>query len=100
VIPALDTDPSKFQPTGTRSDGQRICLGSDTEQKLANLKLFMIGCGAIGCEMLKNFAMLGTACGTGLLTVTDNDLIEKSNLNRQFLFRPKDIAVSFFHILH
>lgn len=41
--------------------------------------------------MLKNFAMMGVAGGDGLITVTDNDLIEKSNLNRQFLFRPKDI---------
>ena len=28
------------------------------------------------------------------ITITDNDLIEKSNLNRQFLFRPKHIQVS------
>ena len=27
------------------------------------------------------------------MTVTDNDLIEKSNLNRQFLFRPHHIQV-------
>jgi molybdopterin/thiamine biosynthesis adenylyltransferase len=53
--------------------------------------VLQIGAGAIGCEMLKNFAMLGVAGGDGLITVTDNDLIEKSNLNRQFLFRPKDI---------
>ena len=24
-------------------------------KKLATLRLFMVGCGAIGCEMLKNF---------------------------------------------
>lgn len=53
-----------------------------------------IGCGAIGCEMLKNYAMLGVATNEGLITVTDNDLIEKSNLNRQFLFRSKDLQVS------
>ncbi len=40
--------------------------------------------------MLKNFAMLGVGA-KGKIKVTDNDLIEKSNLNRQFLFRPKDI---------
>ena len=27
------------------------------------------------------------------MTITDNDLIEKSNLNRQFLFRPHHIQV-------
>lgn len=52
----------------------------------------MVGCGAIGCEMLKNYALLGIGCGTGgLVTITDHDLIEKSNLSRQFLFRQTDI---------
>ncbi|XP_062430413.1 ubiquitin-like modifier-activating enzyme 6 isoform X3 [Rhea pennata] len=52
-----------------------------------------VGCGAIGCEMLKNFALLGVGTGQdkGLVTITDPDLIEKSNLNRQFLFRPHHI---------
>merc|ERR1719354_286841 len=55
----------------------------------------MVGCGAIGCEMLKNFALLGIGSGDGgSITVTDNDLIEKSNLNRQFLFRPWHIQKS------
>lgn len=52
----------------------------------------MVGSGAIGCELLKNFAMIGLACGDGgKLTITDMDVIETSNLNRQFLFRPKDV---------
>ena len=25
--------------------------------------IFMIGAGAIGCELLKNFAMIGLGCG-------------------------------------
>eukprot|EP00069_Balaena_mysticetus_P005904 bmy_18324T0 len=43
--------------------------------------------------MLKNFALLGVGTGKekGMVTVTDPDLIEKSNLNRQFLFRPHHI---------
>ena len=44
--------------------------------------------------MLKNYAMLGVASEAGSITVTDNDIIEKSNLNRQFLFRDRHIRVS------
>lgn len=47
-----------------------------------------MGAGAIGCELLKNLALMGV----GQVTVTDNDTIEKSNLNRQFLFREKDLG--------
>jgi len=31
--------------------------------KLAHAKLFMVGAGAIGCELLKNYAMLGVGTG-------------------------------------
>ncbi|KAL1024008.1 hypothetical protein UPYG_G00050230 [Umbra pygmaea] len=43
--------------------------------------------------MLKNFALLGVglAKNSGEVCMTDPDLIEKSNLNRQFLFRPHHI---------
>uniref|UniRef100_A0A665WSR6 Ubiquitin-like modifier-activating enzyme 6 n=1 Tax=Echeneis naucrates TaxID=173247 RepID=A0A665WSR6_ECHNA len=53
-----------------------------------------VGCGAIGCEMLKNFALLGVGLAKSsgeVVCITDPDLIEKSNLNRQFLFRPHHI---------
>lgn len=50
----------------------------------------MVGAGAIGCELIKNLSMLGLG-RKGLITITDPDLIENSNLNRQFLFREKHI---------
>uniref|UniRef100_A0A8C2F1J8 Ubiquitin-like modifier-activating enzyme 6 n=1 Tax=Cyprinus carpio TaxID=7962 RepID=A0A8C2F1J8_CYPCA len=52
-----------------------------------------VGCGAIGCEMLKNMALMGVGLSrcSGEICITDPDLIEKSNLNRQFLFRPQHI---------
>jgi molybdopterin/thiamine biosynthesis adenylyltransferase len=57
-----------------------------------NCKLFMIGAGAIGCELLKNYSMLGLGAGKdGHITLTDPDVIEVSNLNRQFLFREKHL---------
>jgi len=95
VLPSEQSDTTQFTPTSSRYDGQRICVGEKTVDQLLKTKLFMVGCGAIGCEMMKNYALMGIACGGGEVHVTDNDLIEKSNLNRQFLFRAKDIQVGF-----
>lgn len=54
-----------------------------------------VGAGAIGCELLKNFAMMGLAAGPGGdITVTDMDTIARSNLHRQLLFREADVGVS------
>jgi len=94
VLPEENVGVQQCQPEGNRYDAQVVCLGKDVNAQIQDLKIFMIGAGAIGCEMLKNFAMLGVAAGNGLITVTDNDLIEKSNLNRQFLFRPHNIMQS------
>ncbi|KAK3687501.1 hypothetical protein B0T22DRAFT_130371 [Podospora appendiculata] len=81
------------KPLGTRYDGQIAVFGKEFQDKIANIKEFLVGAGAIGCEMLKNWAMIGLGSGPeGKITVTDNDSIEKSNLNRQFLFRPKDVG--------
>lgn len=78
-------------PTGSRYDGQIAVLGRTFQEKLGDLKYFVVGAGAIGCELLKNFAMMGVGARNGCITVTDMDLIERSNLNRQFLFRPSDV---------
>lgn len=53
----------------------------------------MVGAGALGCEYVKAMALMGLACGpNGSVTVTDNDNIDVSNLNRQFLFRQPDVG--------
>ncbi|CAG4982614.1 unnamed protein product [Colias eurytheme] len=79
------------KPTGSRYDGQVAVFGKDFQKRIGELKYFIVGAGAIGCELLKNFAMIGVGAGGGQVTLTDMDLIEKSNLNRQFLFRPHDV---------
>ena len=77
---------------GSRYDGQVAMFGRTFQQKLASLRYFVVGAGAIGCELLKKFAMLGVDCGkASQILVTDMELIEKSNLNRQFQFRPWDV---------
>uniref|UniRef100_A0A8D0CHC8 E1 ubiquitin-activating enzyme n=1 Tax=Scleropages formosus TaxID=113540 RepID=A0A8D0CHC8_SCLFO len=75
-----------------RYDGQISVFGCKLQDELAKQRYFLVGAGAIGCELLKNFAMMGLACGDGEVIVTDMDTIEKSNLNRQFLFRPWDVT--------
>uniref|UniRef100_A0A0E0R346 THIF-type NAD/FAD binding fold domain-containing protein n=1 Tax=Oryza rufipogon TaxID=4529 RepID=A0A0E0R346_ORYRU len=69
--------------------------GDLTKEQLSNFqaKIFMVGSGALGCEFLKNLALMGISCNqNGKLIVTDDDVIEKSNLSRQFLFRDWNIG--------
>jgi ubiquitin-activating enzyme E1 len=55
----------------------------------------MVGAGALGCEYIKAFALMGVGCSEeGRVAVTDNDNIEVSNLNRQFLFRKNNVGSS------
>ncbi|XP_040892597.1 ubiquitin-like modifier-activating enzyme 6 [Toxotes jaculatrix] len=93
VWPLQSLSAEEFFPRGDRYDGLRACIGESMCLELHKLRVFMVGCGAIGCEMLKNFALLGVglAKSSGEVCISDPDLIEKSNLNRQFLFRPHHI---------
>lgn len=81
------------KPIGSRYDAQIAVFGKSFQEKIGNHRQFLVGSGAIGCEMLKNWSMMGLASGPkGIIHVTDLDTIEKSNLNRQFLFRAKDLG--------
>mmetsp|Transcript_100648 Transcript_100648/g.285194 ORF Transcript_100648/g.285194 Transcript_100648/m.285194 type:complete len:1034 (-) Transcript_100648:329-3430(-) len=86
-------EPSDWTPVGSRYDDQIGILGNAFQEALGKMKLFVVGAGALGCEFLKCFAMMGACCGAeGQLVVTDMDRIEVSNLNRQFLFRQADVG--------
>lgn len=81
------------KPRSSRYDGQAAVFGWKYQEALFSQKWFIVGAGAIGCELLKNLAMMGVACGgSGLIQITDMDQIEISNLNRQFLFRMSDVG--------
>jgi len=60
--------------------GQRVVA------MIQNLNILLAGAGAVGCELLKNISLLGiTSC-----LIIDDDNIEISNLNRQFLFHEEN----------
>jgi ubiquitin-activating enzyme E1 len=85
-LPVETLVPNDLKPENSRYDAQ-------LQNKLEQTILFMVGSGALGCEFLKNLALMGISCHpNGELTVTDDDVIEKSNLSRQFLFRDWNIG--------
>jgi ubiquitin-activating enzyme E1 len=89
----LPSHVADWQPMNSRYDDQIAILGQGFQKALGDMKLFLVGAGALGCEFLKSFALLGIGCGgSGKVTVTDMDRIEVSNLNRQFLFRQSDVG--------
>jgi len=66
-----------------------------SSKKMSEMTLFVVGAGALGCELLKGLAEM--ICSentehTGRIIITDMDAIELSNLSRQFLYREADIG--------
>jgi ubiquitin-activating enzyme E1 len=77
---------------GSRFDYQIAVLGKDFQNRIGSQKVFLVGCGALGCEYMKALALMGAGSGYGgKVTVVDMDTIEVSNLSRQFLFREEDV---------
>ena len=82
-------------PINSKYDDQILIFGREIHEKLINSNFFLIGSGAVGCEYLKILFLMGVGTGkNSKIIVTDNDNIEISNLNRQFLFRKNDIGQS------
>ncbi|MHA1913887.1 MAG: ThiF family adenylyltransferase [Promethearchaeota archaeon] len=64
---------------------QQLIDGWD-QSVITNGCILIIGVGALGCEIAKDFALMGI----GKMILVDLDTIETSNLSRQMLFRPGD----------
>ena len=58
------------------------------QQLLLSSKVVILGAGGLGSAVIANLA----AAGIGELTICDNDTVDLSNLNRQFIFREQDVG--------
>jgi len=95
IYETLPREAVNTAPLNSRYDDQIYIYGQEVQEKLKKLNLFMVGAGALGCEYIKAFALMGVGCGDGgKVHCTDNDNIEISNLNRQFLFRKENVGHS------
>jgi molybdopterin/thiamine biosynthesis adenylyltransferase/rhodanese-related sulfurtransferase len=61
-------------------------IGLSGQQKLADAKVLIIGAGGLGCPVLQNLAAAGVAC----IGIVDGDVVEESNLHRQYLYTQGD----------
>lgn len=76
----------------------RQCWGEEFQEKLANLRVGVVGVGSVGATVSVMLAKMGI----GRLTIIDQDRIEKENLDRiiflgnQAVGKPKTTAVAEF----
>ncbi len=57
-LPREEPTEEDCKPSDCRYDGQTAVFGNKFQEKLLKQKWFVVGSGAIGCELLKNFAMV------------------------------------------
>src|SRR5262249_23751496 len=63
-------------------------VGAEGQRKLANARVTLCGCGALGTVLANALVR----AGVGHLRLIDRDFIETSNLQRQVLFDEHDVA--------
>ncbi|TRW25650.1 hypothetical protein FMM05_05345 [Flavobacterium zepuense] len=63
-------------------------FGFESQQKLAEAKVLVIGAGGLGCPVLQYL----TAAGVGTIGLADDDVVSLSNLQRQVLYATEDIG--------
>ena len=71
-----------------RYSRQILVLGFETQQKLSELKVTIVGCGALGTAIAEQLARLGV----GYIRIVDADIVELSNLHRTRFFTEEDVG--------
>ena len=65
-------------------------FGEESQQKLLEAKVLVIGAGGLGCPALQYLA----AAGIGTIGIVDHDVVALNNLHRQVLYSVNDIDLS------
>ncbi len=63
-------------------------IGEEGQKKLLASKVLICGCGGLGSTVIANLA----SCGIGTIGLVDDDVIEISNLNRQYIHKFSEIG--------
>ncbi len=69
---------------------RQIRLNVWDQRVIQKTSVLIVGVGGTGCEVSKNLALMGI----GKLILVDPDVIELSNLNRQFFYHEQDVGRS------
>lgn len=83
---------NKFSTSDYKKYSKQIILkkfGIIGQKKIFSSKILIIGMGGLGCPLSIYLASLGV----GNLGIVDNDKVELSNLNRQFIHNSKKIGL-------
>ena len=63
-------------------------IGEAGQERLCKARVLVCGCGGLGSGVILNLA----AAGIGAIGLIDSDVLEVSNLNRQFIHNTEDIC--------
>ncbi|WP_372625573.1 molybdopterin-synthase adenylyltransferase MoeB [Arsukibacterium sp.] len=87
------TNPSELSPEQAMRYSRQLMLPAMDfrgQEALLASKVLLVGMGGLGCAA----APYLVASGIGSITLVDDDVIDRSNLQRQILYREADIGLS------